>query len=204
MTGGRPVVAAICNGIGAEFLRHVLKTEIQNGTSPIQFREAVGADRILPVGYRVKEYMSDHGTMIIYDMDDALTSRRNGHQFDQVTFNGISSDLRSKNIYFVPMTRMSGGKKVKKAQYFYKEGEVPGFGKASRAFVFGKSKGMTGQGNDISAEQAMNFQEDTIKRMMGNDNNRIDSTVDASEYHILTHGVPYINVDDAYRMVLTK
>lgn len=205
MTGtDMPVIAAVCQGAGAEFIREVFMDAV--ASQPVQYQEVVtDSEGYLNVGFRVKQYRAQHGTVIIYDIGKAMTSRRNGREFDQITYNGVSSDVRSTNIYFVPLTRPSkNGGRVKTAHYYYKEGQVKGFGKTSRALVFGKTKGITGEGNNISGEELMRIQEETIRTMMNRDANRIDSTVDGNQYQVLTQGSPYVNVDGSVRLILLR
>lgn len=190
-TNGNPVVFAMCHGIGYAWLKETLR-EGGLASSPIRITVSPDANDKITVGFQVEKYVSDYGTLYVKNIGRSIAF---SGEYDLTSYNGTKGGPRSKDIYFFTGTRTdSNGRTRKVARYFTKEGQVDGHQKVNRGFVFGISKGLTGEGNGWTGASAMQLQEDAIQQMMNNSSRfGLGSIVDGNEYHCLVEGVPYFD-----------
>jgi len=199
-TGQRAMVFAMCKGLSADLLRDAIRSAI-DWKYNMKIEVTPSNDK-LKVGFELDDYITDHGRLVVYDIGAGLDL--SGYEFEKVQYNGIVGDkYKDTDIFFMVPSVMGkdGGKKMR-VKLYHKETNRGRYGRVSRGFVFGMSKGLTGQNNNLTTDQLLNIQDQTIDRLMSNTTNRIDSLVDGDEYHVLYQHTPYINVDNVFRMKL--
>lgn len=188
--GSRKTVFAMCQGTGYQWLQDVI-LEAGMQKSPIQITVSPDKDNKVTVGWALDHYTSRHGNLFLYNVGQSMAF---SGEVDLTTYGGTKSGPRGNDIFFFNGARGGGDRPTSKiAKYYSKEGQVEGYGKVNRGFVFGVSKGLTGQGNGMTGTQAMALQDSAIEGMINDPQYFLGSLVDGNEYHCLVEGVPYFD-----------
>lgn len=196
--GSTRIVFAMCYGVGHSWLKQVIR-EGGLAASPIRITVSPDANDAISVGFVVDKYVTDYGILYVKNLGKSMAF---SGEYDLSTYNGTKGGPRSRDIFFFNGSRESNGRRTKVARYFTKEGQVDGHQRVNRGFVFGRSKGITGEGIGFTGATAMALQEDAIQQMMGNSRYDLGNIVDGNEYHCLVEGVPYFDARGTIKLTL--
>lgn len=190
MPGHNGTFFAMGYGVGIEWLRETIR---EGGLNNSMYRIVLTPDSndAITAGFNVDKYVLDGiGVLYIYDIGNGMHIPG---KFDTVTYNQVTSTVRSRDIFFFSSTVAGrNGKPQKVAKLYTKEGQVEGFGKVNRGLVFGSSRGLTGEYNGLQGQAALSMQVEQAMRSMLNSNG-LGSIVDGNEYHALTEHTVYVD-----------
>jgi hypothetical protein len=197
--GAGKVFFAMAQGPGYEWLKRVIR-EAGMEKTPIQITVNPDREDKIAVGWALDSYVTDYGRLYIYDVGKSMAF---SGEMNLQSYNGVKGGPRSNEIYFFPGSRSEGMRPTTKiAKYYSKEGQVEGFGRVNRGFVFGVSKGITGEGTGWTGGSAQQLQDSAIEQMMNSPKYFLNSLVDGNEYHCLAEGVPYFDARGTVRLTL--
>lgn len=197
---GAQKVSIVAAGKGAAIavLRQAIKDSLTSKWGTSISIQTKGDAPVIDVGFELGTYNTDYGTLMLYDMGLGLD--QNG-EFDKVSFQNITGNPRDWELHFMPAAmRSKNGRMKKPVSIYYRKSSKGGYGDVNRGLVFGKSKGLTGQGSGISLEALQNMQNDSIRQMMQNDKFSMDSAFDGNQYHVLYENVPYIDISKIIKL----
>lgn len=199
-TKTKPTIFAMCRGGAADVLRDAIRAAIDYKYN--MKIEVTPQNDQLKVGFELSDYITDHGRLIIYDIGVGMGESRG--EFEKVSYNGLTFDkyMETDIFFMVPTVQSKDGQPKFRTKIYHKETNKGRYGRVSRGFVFGMSKGLTGQNNNLTTDQLLAIQDQTIDRIMSQNANRVDSLVDADEYHVLYQHTPYIDVTNVFRLKL--
>ena len=191
----------MANGLGATKVYEAL---LQGGlqAAPMRITQELPADDAITTGFKLKKYVTRFGDIYLYDTSKTFQAYG---EFDRVSYAGTSGSPRSMDAYIFPISSRDPktGTVGRVAKYFSKQGQSNGYSHLNRAFVFGVSKGITGE-TGFTGEQLSNLQEQSFRAMIQQSNRyRLDSLTDGDEYHCLAEGVPYIDSRKVIRLRFT-
>ena len=184
-------IMIVVQGPGKKF---ILDAWREGGQSkyPTRLSRDVKPGEKITIGYGISHVENDYGKFFIYDISQGYQTKG---EFENWTYNGVTGTKRSRDIYFIPLRRGSNGMTKKLVKYFSKSGKNGTHQQVDRGMVFGRVKGLTGEGNGRTGAEVMAMAEGSFQDMVQNANNYdVSSRVDGSEYHILFEGVPYIDI----------
>lgn len=188
--GAKKTVFAMCYGVGYNWLKDTLRIA-GSAKSPFTINITPDANDKIAIGWALDYYATDYGNLYIYNVGK---SQAFSGETDLYSYNGTKSGARGNDIFFFNGAREVGQRPTSKvAKYYTKEGQVDGHQKVNRGFVFGVSKGITGEGVGWTGQSASTLQNQMIDQMMNDPKYFLGSVVDGNEYHCLVEGVPYFD-----------
>lgn len=188
-------IMIIARGGGAKWAHDALLIGGQEKYK-VQLNRTVPEDGMVDIGFGIRRFKNQDGAIYVYDISKGY--KTNG-EYQTWQHKGYKGSNRSREIYFVPVQRGSDGTTKKLVRYFTKRGNG-----IDRGFVFGRVKGLTGQGNGKSGAELMSMQENAIRDMMSNELANLGSVADRNEYHMLFEGVPYIDIYGIIKVTLVS
>lgn len=184
-------VMIVCQGPGKKFILDAWR-EGGQAKYPTKLNREIPASGKIPVGYGISEVVNDYGKFFIYDIGQGYQTKG---EFANWTYNGVTGSRRTRDIFFIPLRKGDNGSTKKIVKYYTKSGKKDSHQQVDRGMVFGRVKGITGEGNGRTGAELMGMQESAFQDMVNNSSGyEMNSRVDGSEYHILFEGVPYIDI----------
>lgn len=182
------------SGTSREWAKDILEEALRLKNYQIQL---VDPQNKIKIGFEVDEYYTRNGSIVLLDMDKAMRGwDTQWGEFEMDNYGGIGYGPRSNYAYLIPAV---GNGNQKQGTIYYKEANG-----ISRAFVMGRTEGITGAAGGLSGEAMLAMSEAGAQRMMNNDRLRLDTTADMRQTSFLSHLCPFMDTSLVQRLEITR